>query len=87
MVIESGTYECSAFPENEFAIAYWTPELTQFFFILSCVAVPILWGVVVNWLFGRLQRGKSATNKIRSPTESNSESEIDQEEPRIEYYI
>jgi hypothetical protein len=61
--------------------------LTQFLFILSCVAVPILWGVVVNWLFGRLQKEKPVPDKSLNPSEPGAESEIDQEEPVIEYYI
>jgi hypothetical protein len=64
--------------------------LTQFLFILfilSCVAVPILWGITVNWLFGRLQHGKPTSNEGQASEESTAEAEIDQEEPVIEYYI
>lgn len=61
--------------------------MTQFLFILSCIAVPILWGIVVNWLFGRLQRGKPASKVSQTPAESSAEADIDEEEPVIEYYI
>lgn len=61
--------------------------MSRFLFILSCVAVPILWGIVVNWLFGRLQSGKPASKESQTPAEPSAEAEIDQEEPVIEYYI
>ena len=63
--------------------------MTQFFFILSCVAVPILWGIAVNWLFGRLQRNKPASDKSLTQPEStgDGELELEQDEPVIEYYI
>lgn len=51
-------------------------SLTQILFIVACVAVPIGWGIAVNWLFRRLRR-KSETD---APVDS-----VD--EPLIEYYI
>lgn len=54
--------------------------------MLACVAVPILWGIAVNWLFGRLPRsGSSRTESSR--TEPVPESKVEQDEPVIEYYI
>ena len=47
--------------------------LTHVLYVTACVAVPIGWGIAVNWVFRRLRR--------------NSESEETVDEPLIEYYI
>jgi len=54
-------------------------------FVLACVAVPVLWGIVVNWLFGRLQSSVSVPESDASETDEVIEA--DSEEPIIEYYI
>ena len=59
--------------------------LSRIFFALACVAVPILWGIAVNWMFGRLQ--KSAPSTTGRESESGIESNAEQDEPLIEYYI
>ena len=53
----------------------------------ACVAVPILWGIAVNWLFGRLQK-PAPTKKPPLKNESVAEEEGESaDEPVIEYYI
>lgn len=46
--------------------------------VVACLAVPIVWGIIVNWVFHRL--------KTTTPAEEDSENES-QDEPVIEYYI
>jgi len=55
-----------------------SPILSRLLFVLACLIVPILWGVVVNWLFHRMETpGKT----------SGSRSQQTDDEPTIEYYI
>lgn len=65
--------------------------LSRILFALACVAVPILWGIAVNWMFGRLQKPAPSTSnresESESDNESSSESSVEQDEPLIEYYI
>ena len=67
--------------------------LSRILFALACVAVPILWGIAVNWMFGRLQKPAPSTTGHESESESAGESEsvtessAEQDEPLIEYYI
>ena len=51
-------------------------SLTHALFVIACVAVPITWGITVNWLFRRLRR-KSASGESTETVD----------EPLIEYYI
>lgn len=51
-------------------------SLTHALFVIACVAVPIAWGVTVNWVFRRMRR-KSKSD----------ESPQTVDEPLIEYYI
>ena len=61
--------------------------LDQLLFVAACVAVPILWGIAVNWLFGRLQK-PAPTKKPPLKNESVAEEEGESaDEPVIEYYI
>lgn len=55
------------------------PLVTKLLFVFMAVAVPIVWGVVVNWLFRRLN----------SPNKSSRSGDTDGngDEPVIEYYI
>ena len=67
--------------------------LSRILFALACVAVPILWGIAVNWMFGRLQKpapsttGDESESKSAGESETGSESNAEQDEPLIEYYI
>ncbi len=61
--------------------------LSRILFVLACVAVPILWGIAVNWMFGRLQKPAPSSPARDNETESDSESKVQQDEPVIEYYI
>ncbi|MDA0808876.1 MAG: hypothetical protein O2983_06185 [Planctomycetota bacterium] len=47
-------------------------------FVIACLTVPIVWGIIVNWVFHRL--------KTATPNEDDSGNES-QDEPVIEYYI
>jgi len=51
-------------------------SLTLVLYVIACVAVPIGWGIAVNWVFRRLKRNSGS---------DNSETTVD--EPLIEYYI
>lgn len=66
--------------------------LSRILFALACVAVPILWGIAVNWMFGRLQKpapstGHESQSESAGESETGSESGAEQDEPLIEYYI
>lgn len=67
--------------------------LSRILFALACVAVPILWGIAVNWMFGRLQKpapsaaDRDVKSESKNESDSGSESEVEQDEPLIEYYI
>lgn len=50
--------------------------LTHVLYVIACVAVPIGWGIAVNWIFRRLRRNSGS---------DSSDSTVD--EPLIEYYI
>ena len=60
---------------------------TKLAFVLTCVAIPIAWGVAVNWLFRfmkyrrRSGRDESVEKGIEPPTVQPDD------EPVIEYYI
>jgi hypothetical protein len=55
-----------------------SPFVSRILFVVSCLTVPIVWGIIVNWVFHRL--------KTTAPVEDESQSET-QDEPVIEYYI
>lgn len=55
-----------------------SPFVEKILFVVACLTVPIVWGIIVNWVFHRL--------KMATPTEDDSENES-QDEPVIEYYI
>ena len=55
-----------------------SPLVEKILFVVACLTVPIVWGVIVNWVFHRL--------KTAPPAEEDSENES-QDEPVIEYYI
>jgi hypothetical protein len=46
--------------------------------VVVCLTVPIVWGIIVNWVFHRL--------KTATPSDEESEAESS-DEPVIEYYI
>lgn len=48
-------------------------NLALVLYVVACVAVPIGWGIAVNWVFRRLKRNSDADSSV--------------EEPLIEYYI
>ena len=50
--------------------------LTHVLYVIACIAVPIGWGIAVNWVFRRLKRDSGS---------DNSDNTVD--EPLIEYYI
>lgn len=53
-----------------------TPQRFMFahiLFVLACVSVPIVWGILVNRMFGSLRRRNGAKSE--------------ENEPMIEYYI
>jgi len=54
------------------------PFVSQLLFIFACLTVPIVWGIIVNWVFRRLKKA--------SPAEDESDHDS-QDEPFIEYYI
>ena len=55
-----------------------SPLVSRILFVVACLTVPIVWGVVVNWVFHRL---KTATS------EADDQEQESQDEPVIEYYI
>jgi len=55
-----------------------SPFVSRILFVVACLTVPIVWGIIVNWVFHRLK-----TNS-RNGDEQDQES---QDEPVIEYYI
>lgn len=61
--------------------------LSRILFALACVAIPILWGIAVNWLFGRLQSSAPQSPAESDGIDADSESKVQQDEPVIEYYI
>ena len=54
-----------------------SPLITRLLFVVLTVAVPIVWGIAVNWLFRR----------FRPPQRSVSHDDASETEPTIEYYI
>jgi hypothetical protein len=50
--------------------------LEKILIVVACLGVPILWGIVVNWLF---RRRKKSAQKSAQKDEDDS--------PVIEYYI
>ena len=54
-----------------------SPMLQKLLFVLLCVAVPIIWGIAVNWLFRRLN----------PPSDARNDGTNSQDEAVIEYYI
>jgi hypothetical protein len=55
-----------------------SPFVTDCLFVVACLTVPIVWGIIVNWVFHRL--------KAAAPSDEESEAESS-DEPVIEYYI
>lgn len=55
-----------------------SPFATRLLFVLACLAVPIVWGIVVNWIFQRL---------ATTSTDEAAGSQQTEDEPTIEYYI
>jgi hypothetical protein len=55
-----------------------SPFVSQCLFVVACLTVPVVWGIIVNWVFHRL--------KTTSPVTEDSETESS-DEPVIEYYI
>ena len=55
-----------------------SPFVEKILFVVACLTVPIVWGIIVNWVFHRL--------KTATPPEQDSENESE-DEPVIEYYI
>tara|TARA_R110002072_G_scaffold173600_2_gene328293 strand:- start:71961 stop:72131 length:171 start_codon:yes stop_codon:yes gene_type:complete len=55
-----------------------SPFVSRILFVVASLTVPIVWGIIVNWVFQRL----------RTATPSDEESDTDSaDEPVIEYYI
>ena len=50
--------------------------LNHALFVIACVAVPVGWGIAVNWVFRRLRRDDESDNSVETV-----------DEPLIEYYI
>jgi hypothetical protein len=55
-----------------------SPFVKQVLFVVACLTVPIVWGIVVNWVFSRLKTASIGNHKEIPDTE---------DEPVIEYYI
>ncbi len=55
-----------------------SPFVSRILFVVACLTVPIVWGIIVNWVFHRL--------KTTSPAEEETQTESS-DEPVIEYYI
>lgn len=54
-----------------------SPLVLKLFFVLLAVAVPIGWGIAVNWVFRRFGLSDRRSRRAGS----------DDDEPTIEYYI
>lgn len=54
--------------------------------VIACVAVPILWGVAVNWVFDRLARRAARGCKAQRDADKNKD-DSDTDQQVIEYYI
>ena len=55
-----------------------SPFVSRILFVVACLTVPIVWGIIVNWVFHRLKK--------TAPVEDEAENES-QDDPVIEYYI